>query len=148
MNKFLQQGGVCSEIYVVSNNILAIKGSVMYRVCDATCTMMVSDFYARSVLWSDKQEIVFLTFKLIGLHVFVGRIECHRIFFSASINVLQNHNVYSKVRVMTEDNVVIVFYSLVWIIYSDGSSVFLMVKRVSSAIPLIHNGINDFLANF
>jgi hypothetical protein len=28
-----------------------------------------------------------------------------------------------------------------------GTGFFLMVKRVSSAIPLIQNGINDFLAN-
>jgi hypothetical protein len=55
--------------------------------------------------------------------------------------------VYSKVRVVPEDNVVIPFYNLVYIIHSDGYSVFLMVKRVPSAIPLIQNGIKDFLAN-
>jgi hypothetical protein len=54
---------------------------------------------------------------------------------------------YSKVRVVPENNVVILFYSLVYIIYSDGYSVSLMVKRVPIAIPLILNGINDFLAN-
>jgi hypothetical protein len=55
--------------------------------------------------------------------------------------------VYSKVRVVPEDNVVILFYSLVYIIYSNGYSVSFMVKRLPSAIPLIQNEINDFLAN-
>jgi hypothetical protein len=84
----------------------------MCRVCDVTCTIKVSDFHVRSVLWSDKQQSVYFTFNLIGLHVLVGSILCHRIFFFASSNVLHNHNLYTKVRVVTDDNVVIVFYSL------------------------------------
>jgi hypothetical protein len=85
----------------------------MCRVCDVTWTMMVSDFYVRSVLWSDTQQIVFFTSKIIDLHVCVGNIQHHRIISFTSINVLQNHNVYSKVRVVTDDILVIVSYSLV-----------------------------------
>jgi hypothetical protein len=72
---------------------------------------MVSDSYVRSVLWSDKQQIVFFTLKHIGLQVLAGSIKCHSISIFW-INVFQNHNVYSKVPVVTDDNVVILFYSL------------------------------------
>jgi hypothetical protein len=143
MNKLLREGGVCSETNVVSNIIWAIifddmciKRAVMCRVCDVTCTIMVNDFYVRSVLRSDKQQIVFITINLIGLHVLVGSIQCHRSVFFASIKVLQNHNVYSKVRVLTDDNVVILLYSLFQIIYNDGYSVFLMVKECPVIFPL------------
>jgi hypothetical protein len=62
----------------------------MCRVCDVTCTMMVSDLYVKSLLWSDKQQIVFFTFQLISSHVLVGSIESHRMIYFASINVLKN----------------------------------------------------------
>jgi hypothetical protein len=57
-------------------------------------------------------------------------------FFFASINVLQDHNVYRKVRVETDDNVVFVFYSLFWIIYNEEYSVFFMVKEC----PVLFHG--------
>jgi hypothetical protein len=153
MNKFLQQVGVCSETNV-SNIILSIvfhdmcnKNGQLCADCDVTCLMRVSDFYVRSVWWSDKHDFVFFKFKLVGLHVLVGSIQCQRIFFFASINVLQNYNMYSKVVVVTDDKVNIVFYSLCLDYIYDGNSMFLMVKRLSSTIFLIQNGINDFLAN-
>jgi hypothetical protein len=120
MNKVLQQGCVCSETNVVL--ILSLqsyfmtcvkKGTVMCREFDDTCTMMVSDFFVRSVLWSLEQQFVFFTCNHRVFHLLAGSIERHRIIFFAPNNVLQNLNLYSEVRFVTDENVIIVFYSLV-----------------------------------
>jgi hypothetical protein len=97
----------------------------MCREGDVTCTMMVIDFYFRSVSWCHTQQFVFTTSNLLRLHVWVDCIQHKRIHFFASIKVLTESQGAQWITGCDYDINVFVFYSLFWNTYSDVYSAYI-----------------------